>query len=111
MIDEMKHELIYRAIGKAIKEVFDMDIESVFATRLKTKRDITDIRMMSMKVIHDESLLNYKDIGDMFGKTKSGIRVNVISASNYICTDLIFRDNFNRLKTAYIKFIHEKESE
>lgn len=107
----MKHELIYRAIGKAIKEVFDMDIESVFATRLKTKRDITDIRMMSMKVIHDESLLNYKDLGDMFSRTKSGVRRNVISASDYICTDLIFRNNFNRLKTAYIRFIQEKESE
>ena len=107
----MKHELIYRAIGKAIKEVFDMDIESVFATRLKTKREISDIRMMSMKVIHDESLLNYKDIGDMFSRTRSGVRGNVISASDYICTDPIFTNDFNRLKTAYIKFIHENESE
>lgn len=106
----MKYELIYRAIGKAIKEVFDMDIESVFATRLRAKREITDIRLMSMKVIHDESLLDYKDIGNMFSRTKSGVRCNIINATNYICTDLIFRNDYNRLKTAYIKFIHEAKS-
>lgn len=104
----MKHELIYRAIGEAIKEVFDMDIESVFATRWRTKREITDVRLMSMKVIHDECLLNYKDIGDMFGRTKSGVRGNVRSASNYIDVDYTFRTNYKKLKEAFRLVYEEK---
>ena len=108
MITDDDKKKIYESLNKALKEVFGAGMNYYFATHNKTKREITDVRLMSMKVIHDECLLNYKDIGDMFGKTKSNVRGNVINASNYIDVDYTFRTNYKKLKEAFRLVYEEK---
>ena len=63
------------ALDKAVQEVFGNNLEHFFS--LSHKREICDVRMMTLKIFRDETDYPYQAIGRTFGKHHATVIHNV----------------------------------
>ena len=93
------------ALDKAVQEVFGNNLEHFFVP--SHKREICDVRMMTLKIFRDETDYPYQVIGRIFGKHHSTIIYNIRVASDYIATDKKFAHDYELLLRTFQKFLSE----
>ena len=93
------------ALDKAVQEVFGNNLEYFFCP--SHKREICDVRMMTLKIFRDETAYSYQAIGRAFGKHHATIIHNVKWANNYIGTDKKFAHDYELLLKTFQKFLSE----
>ena len=93
------------ALDKAVQEVFGYNLEHFFCP--SHKREICDVRMMTLKIFRDETDYPYQAIGRIFGKHHATIIHNVRWANNYIGTDKKFAHDYELLLKTFQKFLSE----
>lgn len=93
------------ALDKAVQEVFGNNLEYFFSS--SHKREICDVRMMTLKIFRDETDYSYQAIGRTFGKHHATIIHNVRWAAEYIKTDKKFAHDYELLSKTFQKFLSE----
>ena len=93
------------ALDKAVQEVFGYNLEHFFCP--SHKRELCDVRMMTLKIFRDETDYSYQAIGRIFGKHHATIIHKVRWASNYIGTDKKFAHDYELLNKTFQKFLSE----
>lgn len=93
------------ALDKAVQEVFGNNLEHFFSS--SHKREICDVRMMTLKIFRDETNYPYQEIGRTFGKHHATIIHSIKWANNYIGTDKKFAHDYELLSKTFQKFLSE----
>ena len=93
------------ALDKAVQEVFGNNLEYFFSS--SHKREICDVRMMTLKIFRDETNYPYQEIGRTFGKHHATIIHSIKWANNYIGTDKKFAHDYELLSKTFQKFLSE----
>ena len=93
------------ALDKAVQEVFGNNLEHFFCP--SHKREICDVRMMTLKIFRDETAYPYQEIGRTFGKHHATIIHNIKWANNYIAVDKKFAHDYELLTKTFQKFLSE----
>lgn len=93
------------ALDKALQEVFGNNLEHFFVP--SRKREICDVRMMTLKIFRDETSYSYQAIGRAFGKHHATIIHNIRCANNYIATDKKIAHDYKLLQKTFQKFLSE----
>ena len=93
------------ALDKAVQEVFGNNLEHFFVP--SHKREICDVRMMTLKIFRDETNYPYQAIGRIFGKHHATVIHNVRWAEEYIKTDKKFAHDYKLLQKTFQKFLSE----
>lgn len=106
----MRSDITYKtavldALDKAVQEVFGNNLEHFFCP--SHKREICDVRMMTLKIFRDETYYPYQEIGRTFGKHHSTIIHSIKWANNYIGTDKKFAHDYELLSKTFQKFLSE----
>lgn len=106
-MDESKtyKNAVLDALDKAVQEVFGNNLEHFFVP--SRKREICDVRMMTLKIFRDETAYSYQVIGRTFGKHHTTIIHNVRWAEEYIKTDKKFAHDYELLLKTFQKFLSE----
>ena len=93
------------ALDKAVQEVFGNNLEHFFCP--SHKREICDVRMMTLKIFRDETNYPYQEIGRTFGKHHATIIHNIKWANTYIEVDKKFAHDYELLSKTFQKFLSE----
>lgn len=106
----MKRDTTYKtavldSLNKAVLEVFGNNLEYFFYS--SHKKEICDVRMMTLKIFRDETAYSYQQIGRFFGKHHTTIIHNIKCANNYIGTDKKFAHDYELLLKTFQKFLSE----
>ena len=106
-MDESKtyKNAVLDALDKAVLEVFGNNLEHFFVP--SRKREICDVRMMTLKIFRDETAYSYQAIGRTFGKHHSTIIHNIRWAGEYIKIDKKFAHDYELLLKTFQKFLSE----
>lgn len=93
------------ALDKAVHEVFGNNLEHFFCP--SHKREICDVRMMTLKIFREQTDYPYQEIGRTFGKHHSTIIHNIKWANTYIEVDKKFAHDYELLSKTFQKFLSE----
>ena len=93
------------ALDKAVQEVFGNNLEHFFCP--SHKREICDVRMMTLKIFREHTDYPYQEIGRTFGKHHATIIHNIKWANTYIEVDKKFAHDYELLTKTFQKFLSE----